>query len=1338
MFHRILLLPVLLSLVFSELFFSEYAEGSSNNKYLEIFNSGDSTVDLSGYAYPSAANAVDVVGQHEYWNDFPVGASIAAGDVYVICHGSADALILAECDHNHTYLSNGDDGYCIVSGTEDSYTILDCVGDWNGDPGTGWDVAGVSNGTVDHTLARKIGVTQGNAGNWSLSAGTNSDDSEWVVLDNEVWTFLGSHPHEDFSGGTATGGGTTGGDDGGATEDCSNGIDDDGDSFIDCDDFDCNCGSEICDNGIDDDGDSFIDCDDFNCSSDSACDGETTGGGSGSCAEYGCVGYTPSNACQCNDLCEQYNNCCDDYQQECGGTSTGGGGGEICDDGVDNDGDSFIDCDDFDCNCGSEICDNGIDDDGDSYIDCDDFNCSSDAACNSGTTGGGDGGGPSVADNLFFSEYAEGSGYNKYLEVYNADNVDVDLSYYSLSTCSNGCNTIGQFDYPDNFIFDSGSILAPGEIFIICHPGTSSNSTSNEILNECDGNFTYFSNGDDAMALTLMSTGEVLDIVGDTGDDPGTGWSVAGVTDGTLNHTLVRKPTVTSGNGGDWSSSAGASAETSEWIVYASNTWDNIGVHFIDDGSPILGCTDENAYNYNSYATIDDGTCLYSTQATINQIQGQVNDSPYADTPIITTGVITGVSYNGFYMQDGDGMWNGIWVYAENVQGFDSLLSGDLVEVQGLVKEYNNLTEIEATSVAVQSSGNTLPAPSEINTGDLTEPYEGVLVKFSNASCLSLPDQYGEWQVNDGSGLASIDDKLLEDYAPDLNQAYDIVGVADFSYGSYKVQAKEITAVYQEGYPVSNAGNDQDVDEGDSVTLDGSSSYTDDGIILSYLWNQTGGVNVDLGDYESAVVSFTAPSEVTLLTFTLEVTNSLGNTDIDNVSVQVGEPVEICDDGVDNDGDPYVDCDDFDCNDDPACGGSGTDEICDDGVDNDGDSYIDCDDFDCTSDVACGGSGTDGSCAEYGCIGFTPSNSCQCNDLCEQYNNCCDDYQAVCGSGTTGGDTGLCSDYGCGTYDSSNSCQCDDQCSTFGNCCSDYDDVCGGTSTGGGDDEICDDGVDNDGDSYIDCDDYDCDDDSACGGSSTGGGDICDTSSLDNLFFSEYAEGTSNNKYLEIYNAGSDTIDLCGYAYPNATNGADIEGSYDYWNVFDSGAEVAAGDVYVICHGSFAGDALQCDETHTYLSNGNDGFCLVYGDETNYSKLDCIGDWSSTNPGNGWEVAGVSDATKDHTLVRKSSVTSGNQGDWTLSAGTDADDSEWIVLDVDTWDNLGSHQYDGSSTNCTPGDGNDDGIVNVQDIVLAVGIALGQSSYSECSDVNSDGTINVQDIVGIVSIVLGN
>ena len=87
------------------LFFSEYAEGSSNNKYVEIYNASSETVDLSGYAYPTVSNAPSTPGVHEYWNTFDEGATVAAGDVYVVCHGSADQTILDMCDETYQYLS---------------------------------------------------------------------------------------------------------------------------------------------------------------------------------------------------------------------------------------------------------------------------------------------------------------------------------------------------------------------------------------------------------------------------------------------------------------------------------------------------------------------------------------------------------------------------------------------------------------------------------------------------------------------------------------------------------------------------------------------------------------------------------------------------------------------------------------------------------------------------------------------------------------------------------------------------------------------------------------------------------------------------------------------------------------------------------------------------------------------------------------------------------------------------------------------------------------------------------------------------------------------------------
>jgi len=174
------------------LFISEYAEGSSNNKYIEIYNGTGTEVDLSNYAFAMTNNSPVSPGQYDFWIEFTSGATIAAGDVYVIAHTSADPSILANADQTYGNLSNGDDGFGLIYGTEASYTVIDWLGDWNGDPGSGWSVAGTSSATKDKTLVRKSTVCSPNT-DWSSSAGTNTSDSEWIIYPQNTWDYLGSH-----------------------------------------------------------------------------------------------------------------------------------------------------------------------------------------------------------------------------------------------------------------------------------------------------------------------------------------------------------------------------------------------------------------------------------------------------------------------------------------------------------------------------------------------------------------------------------------------------------------------------------------------------------------------------------------------------------------------------------------------------------------------------------------------------------------------------------------------------------------------------------------------------------------------------------------------------------------------------------------------------------------------------------------------------------------------------------------------------------------------------------------------------------------------------------------
>ena len=195
-FYTLFILLFISNLSFSqvtELYFSKYGEGSSNNKFLEIYNGTDNDIDLSNYAFPNVSNAPTSPGEYEYWNTFTEGAVIAAGDVYVIAHPSADEQILNQADQTFNYLSNGDDGFALVSGPEDSYVVIDWLGDWNGDPGSGWTVAGIENATQNATLTRKSTVCGPN-NDWVSSAGTNAEDSEWIVgASDSGWDTIGSY-----------------------------------------------------------------------------------------------------------------------------------------------------------------------------------------------------------------------------------------------------------------------------------------------------------------------------------------------------------------------------------------------------------------------------------------------------------------------------------------------------------------------------------------------------------------------------------------------------------------------------------------------------------------------------------------------------------------------------------------------------------------------------------------------------------------------------------------------------------------------------------------------------------------------------------------------------------------------------------------------------------------------------------------------------------------------------------------------------------------------------------------------------------------------------------------
>lgn len=161
---------------------------------------------------------------------------------------------------------------------------------------------------------------------------------------------------------------------------------------------------------------------------------------------------------------------------------------------------------------------------------------------------------------LFFSEYLEGASNNKAIEIYNPTNASVNLSDYVIYRYNNGSPT------PTDSLFMTGETLAPGAVYVAGNP-----SAIAAIIGVSDSLHTItFFNGDDAMSLKKISTGQVLDVIGIIGNDPGVNWTVG--TGATSEFTLVRKASI-SGGSTNWATGS------TEWDVYPQNTTTYLGSH---------------------------------------------------------------------------------------------------------------------------------------------------------------------------------------------------------------------------------------------------------------------------------------------------------------------------------------------------------------------------------------------------------------------------------------------------------------------------------------------------------------------------------------------------------------------------------------------------------------------------------------------------------------------------------------------------------------------------------------------------------------------------------------
>jgi hypothetical protein len=216
------------------------------------------------------------------------------------------------------------------------------------------------------------------------------------------------------------------------------------------------------------------------------------------------------------------------------------------------------------------------------------------------------------------------------------------------------------------------------------------------------------------------------------------------------------------------------------------------------------------------------------------------------------------------------------------------------------------------------------------------------------------------------------------------------------------------------------------------------------------------------------------------------------------------------------------------------------------------------------------------------------------------------------------------------------------------------------------------------------------------------------------LFFSEYVEGWSNNKALEIYNPTNENIDLSAYSISRYSNGGtspsttQLTGNIEPYSTFvvgldkrnpdGEGYEAPMWDGYYTYIDSTTNEAVTIYDADTDLQskvdlfinpiyyfgtnadssaafptslyfNGNDAITLeMLGSGI---VLDLIGKVGE-DPGAAWSDDNGNYWTKDHTLIRKAWVNQGVSVNPTIFDPT----LEWDSLPANTFVNLGFHDCD--------------------------------------------------------------
>jgi 2',3'-cyclic-nucleotide 2'-phosphodiesterase (5'-nucleotidase family)/plastocyanin len=337
---------------------------------------------------------------------------------------------------------------------------------------------------------------------------------------------------------------------------------------------------------------------------------------------------------------------------------------------------------------------------------------------------------------LFISEYMEGSGNNKAVEVYNPTNSMVNLSGYVLQLVGNGGN------FTNTFNLDG--MLAPKETYVI-----STDQADSVVQAFADTSLAFPSiahfNGDDAFIL-LSPSGDTLDIFGTPGFDPGSAWDIVtiqGDTVETRNITLIRAPFVQNG-GTDWNT------VQNEWFALPIDESRNLKQHNAEDCGSTMP-----AYLISQLKGLDANLAPDSV-GVMAQITGLVLNPDQ------------GFNSSEFAIQDGSA---GIWVTgADPIVGYGGATEGDIVKVYGTVSFGNGVTRFAADSIFPVASYGNLHLPVVYDT--LNEETEGQYVKLDSVRIIN--NAQDSFDITGGGNNYTIVTQQLDTFTMRVDRDYEL------------------------------------------------------------------------------------------------------------------------------------------------------------------------------------------------------------------------------------------------------------------------------------------------------------------------------------------------------------------------------------------------------------------------------------------------------------------------------------------------------------------------------------------------------------------------------------